>query len=112
MEPAIAGLAFPPQAYRAHYLAAGESGRLEHVRWDVIGWAAVGTVLYPVRLEHVTGRGVLVGSEWDPELAGFLGVQIAGAPLSELGEEVDRKARDLIRADMETEVDDAEADQD
>jgi hypothetical protein len=48
----------------------------------------------------------LVGSEWDPELEGFLGVQIAGAPLSELGEDVDQRARDLIRADME--VDDAE----
>jgi hypothetical protein len=107
MEPAIAGLAFPPQSYRAHYLVRGEeSGRLEHVRWDVIGFAAVGVVLYPVRLESVSGRGVLVGSEWDPEVDGFLGVQIAGAPLSELGEDVDLRARELIRADME--VDDAE----
>lgn len=92
--------------WRAHYIArAPDSGKLEPMRWPVVGMAARGDGLWPVRLEDNTGRGVLVGSDTDPLREGFLGVLVAGEPLSSLGDDVDERVRAMIRADLETDND-------
>lgn len=72
------------------------------VRWSVTGWAAMGGCLWPVRVEDRTGRGVLCGSEHDPLREDFLGVLVAGAPLADLGPEVDALIRERLREEVES----------
>lgn len=101
----------PALPYRCHYIARSEDdGKLKPMRWSVVGMAATDTGIYPLRVEDRTGRGVLIGHDSDPLVDGFLGVLVAGEPVSALGDEVDERARALIRADLE--ADDAEEDED
>lgn len=72
------------------------------VKWPTYGWAARGGVLWPVRIEDKTGRGVLVGSDADPLREYLLGVFSAGISPEELGEAIDdqisRMGRDGVEA--------------
>jgi hypothetical protein len=110
--------------YRAHYyvrdrvLAAGadevQGTRADEegwkaVRWPVMGWAAMGASLWPVRVEDKTGRGVLVGSSGDPLKEFLLGVFVAGISNEELGDAVDAQISRMGRGE---EVQHAEEDED
>jgi len=109
MDDSITGVVLSVTSHRAHY-GYMESGDFVHRRWPVLGWAARGPTLYPVRVEDVTGRGVLVGTDADPLADHFLGVLMAGAGLEELGDEVDIRIRKMISDDVEAR--NAQADQD
>jgi len=77
--------------------------------WRVVGWAAKDHIVWPLRVEDRTGRGVLVGSPTDPLRDGLLGVFVAGIRDEELGDAIDAKIADLTRGAMKTgeEPDDA-----
>lgn len=96
----ITGLVLDVTSHRVHY-GVMEDGVFVHKRWPVLGYAAQGGYIYPVRLEDRTGRGVLCGTAADPLRENFLGVLVAGAGLEELGEEVDLQIRQMIAEDRE-----------
>jgi hypothetical protein len=82
----ITGVVMSVTSHRCHYMPLSpDTGRLEHPRWPILGWAALGQEPYPVRYEEQSGQGVLVGPQFDPPREGFLGALRVGAGLKELG---------------------------
>lgn len=85
-------------ARRAHYLYLDKDGRHDFVEYDVEGWAAMDGEIWPVRLHQRWGRGILAGSDLDPDKENFLGVLLAGESLTAFGEEVDYEILERLHA--------------
>lgn len=86
--------------WRAHYVWVDEEANVQHRRDIVVGWAAVGDELLPVRVEPMTGRGLLVGTDRDPDNDYLVGV----IPASDSWEDLpgmDEHVRALIRSALD-----------
>lgn len=99
----ITGLAIADRAWRATYghVDDDEPGGFRVDRYAVIGWAARGPDVWPVRVEAVTGRGVLVGSALDPDRDALLAVLTAGESWEDVVPDADERVRAIIRAHIE-----------
>lgn len=94
----ISAIAIATTSQRAHYFVVDDNGDYEHKRYDVVGYAAMGGEVWPVRVVDRWGRGVLAGSDLDPDKEWFLGVLLAGEGLAEFGEAVDLEIREKLHA--------------
>jgi hypothetical protein len=89
--------------WRAHYVWT-QNANVQHRRAEVVGWAATGHDLWPIRVEPTTGRGVLVGSELDEDRELLVGVLLASESWEDMPG-IDEHVRAMIRADLEVDDD-------
>ncbi len=75
-----------------------------HRKDEVIGWAAMGEHVYGVRVETLTGKGVLVGSELDPDREHLMAVLTAGRDLADVPG-ADERVRAKVLAGLEVDDD-------
>ena len=73
-------------------------------KFAVLGWAARGDAVLPVRVEARSGRGVLVGSDLDPWVDWLLAVLTAGQDWQQI-DGVDSRVRAMIVAHVESKTD-------
>lgn len=95
----ITTLCIADRVMRAWYFRL-DGRQVNYDKHCVIGWAAVGMDVWPVRVEATSGRGVLVGSPWDPDRDRLLAIGQPNDGWEQLPG-VDEKIRALIRADTE-----------
>jgi hypothetical protein len=89
--------------YRARYgfFDEGVDGGLRIDKYSIVGWAAVGLEVWPLRMDG-SGRGVLVGSDGDPDREALLVVGMPGEDWEDLPG-MDSRIRGIIRAGVEGE---------
>lgn len=99
----IRGLVAADRSWRAWYAwwDPDESSGVRVEKHTVIGWAAVGDQIWPVRVEAQTARGVLAGSSGDSWRDALLGVLVPGDDWADIAD-VDSRIRGIIRAGVET----------
>lgn len=96
----ITALGMADRSLRAHYCYLNSDGEVVHRKDNVYGWGALGEELYPVRVEALTGRGVLVGSRLDPDQEHLMAVLTAGEDLADVPG-VDARIRQMVLEDVE-----------
>jgi hypothetical protein len=101
---AIGGLATADRPWRARYAFwdPDEPTGVRIEKYNVIAWAASGTDVWPVRVDSSSGRGVLVGSDVDPDRDALLVVGMPGEDWEHLPG-MDSRIRGIIRAGVEGE---------
>lgn len=86
--------------WRAFYVWM-EDGEVQQRRDNVVGWAAVGLVLFPVRIDPTSGQGVLIGSAHDKDAECLMGVLGAGESWEDLPG-ADERVRAMVLAEVES----------